>query len=107
MLNLQRKLDPEQVAILTVCTANKKHTVMNTFYRPGQHLSPSFFALYDGARAKKLFRGRGVPNTFIVDQQGLVRFRHRGFNKELGKIIEMEIARLLGAKKLSTGLSES
>jgi lipid II:glycine glycyltransferase (peptidoglycan interpeptide bridge formation enzyme) len=57
--------------------------------------------LLNGLKVQKAFQGRGVPNTFIIDQQGKVRYKHRGFSDGMKKFIEMEIQSLLdetGAK---------
>lgn len=65
--------------------------------------------LLNGLKVQKAFKGRGVPNTFIIDQQGKVRYKHRGFSDGMKKFIEMEIQSLLEADSIvsSDGISRS
>lgn len=53
--------------------------------------------LLNGLKVQKAFQGRGVPNTFIIDQQGMVRYKHRGFSDGMKKFIELELTSLLEA----------
>lgn len=55
----------------------------------------TFPILMNGHKVQKAFQGRGVPNTFIIDQHGKVRYKHRGFSEGMKKFIEMEIQSLL------------
>jgi len=65
--------------------------------------------LLNGLKVQKAFKGRGVPNTFIIDQQGKVRYKHRGFSDGMKKFIEMEIQSLLETDSIvsSDGISRS
>lgn len=46
---------------------------------------------------RSAFRYRGAtPDTFVIDPQGRIRFRHRGFVDEHEPILHMEIRTLLG-----------
>jgi peroxiredoxin len=51
--------------------------------------------LLNGYQIHKAFQGRGVPNTFIIDRQGRVRYKHLGFSDGMKKFIELEIQSLL------------
>lgn len=56
---------------------------------------PKFPVLLSGWKVYKAFGGRGVPNTFLIDKKGRVRFIHRAFNPGMEKTMEREIEALL------------
>ena len=46
---------------------------------------------------RSAFRYRGAtPDTFVVDPEGRIRFRHRGHKPDLDNVLHMEIRTLLG-----------
>lgn len=46
---------------------------------------------------RSAFRYRGAtPDTFVIDRDGRIRFRHRGFTDELEPVLHTEIRALLG-----------
>ena len=46
---------------------------------------------------RSAFRYRGAtPDTFVIDPEGRIRFRHRGFAKDLEPVLHTEIRTLLG-----------
>lgn len=60
-----------------------------------QGKEPAFTVLMKGWKVYKAFGGRGVPNTFIIDKKGRVRFIHRAFNSGMEKSMKREIEALL------------
>jgi peroxiredoxin len=48
----------------------------------------------DGS-VSRAYRVYGIPTTFIVDKEGILRARHTGFNPDLENVLEAEIAPLL------------
>ena len=46
---------------------------------------------------RSAFRYRGAtPDTFVIDPQGRIRYRHRGFTDDMQPLLHMEIRTLLG-----------
>ena len=95
MASLQDKFDSEKLAIVTISLTNNKRTSESYFNNALKGQKVSFPALLGNIAIQKSFKGNGTPNTFILDRQGQVRYKHRGFSKHLGKYIEMEIQSLL------------
>jgi peroxiredoxin len=57
------------------------------------------FHVFPGAwHVFKLYKGRGAPNTYLIDKKGQVRFIHRAFQPGNEKILKREIQALLAEK---------
>jgi hypothetical protein len=56
---------------------------------------PAFPILLKGKEVQRQFGGRGLPNTFIIDKSGQIRYKHRNFSDGLGRFFEMEIEELI------------
>lgn len=75
---LSRSLNPETTLLISVCTSGGEgdiHTYLSEVL-PGE--TPHFCTVY-GKGATDLYhhiRSRGFPSNFIVDKEGMVRFRH-------------------------------
>ncbi len=54
--------------------------------------------LIKGWKVFKEYKGRGTPNTFVIDRKGNVRFIHREFNPGMEKILKRESEMLLKEK---------
>lgn len=89
------KYDSTKVAIVSISTIGSKRQSEAYLTSALMGKKPGFPTLLSGARVQKAFQGRGVPNTFLIDRQGNVRYKHRGFSDGMKKIIEMEIQSLL------------
>jgi len=92
---LPQKYDSSQVAILAISVIGSKKSTESYLNSALMNRAAAYPVLMNGRRIQKTFKGRGVPNTFILDQQGNVRYRHRGFSDGMKKYIEMEINSLL------------
>ncbi len=92
---LTEKIDTSTVAIIAISTIGSKRSTESYLNSALMNKEAAFPVLMNGRRVQKLFKGRGVPNTFILDQQGNIRYRHRGFSEGMKKYIEMEINSLL------------
>jgi thiol-disulfide isomerase/thioredoxin len=58
-----------------------------------------FTVVYDpSARTARDWRVAGMPSSFLVDRNGVVRLVHKGFRSEDGERLDAEIQRLLGGK---------
>lgn len=93
------KYDSTKVAIVSISTIGSKKQSEAYLRSALMDKAPNFPTLLSGARVQKAFQGRGVPNTFIIDGQGKVRYKHRGFSDGMKKYIEMEIQSLLDETK--------
>ncbi len=49
----------------------------------------------DGKAAQSTWRVKGIPSTFVVDQDGVIRHHHQGYKSGEGQVIEAEIRALL------------
>jgi len=87
--------DSTKVAILSISTIGSKRQSESYLRAAMMGKQPGFLTLMNGHQVQKAFKGRGVPNTFIIDRQGIVRYKHRGFSDGMKKFIEMEIQSLL------------
>lgn len=59
-------------------------------------LTPSFPVVYDpSGQASRLYRVNGMPNTAIVDREGRLRFRHRGYHPGVEMTYLDEVRQLL------------
>jgi peroxiredoxin len=92
---LIQKIDTSKVAIVAISTIGSKKATENFLTSALMGNAASFPVLMNGAKIQRAFKGRGTPNTFIIDQQGKVRYRHRGFSEGMKKYIELEINSLL------------
>ena len=54
-----------------------------------------FHILVGGWKVYKEYRGRGLPSTYVIDREGMVRFYHSDFKPGLERTIEKEIQALL------------
>ena len=59
---------------------------------------PAFHVLLKGWKVYKQYKGKGTPNTYIIDKKGNVRFIHRAFNPGMEKLFVREIEALLKEK---------
>jgi len=94
---LAQKYNRDQLALLAISVIGSKKATEAYLKGALMNQEAAFPVLMNGKMVQKSFKGRGVPNTFILDQQGNVRYRHRGFSDGLKKYLELEINSLLGA----------
>ncbi|MCI0513868.1 hypothetical protein L0128_11700 [candidate division KSB1 bacterium] len=98
MVKLSQKYKREDLVILPISTIGNKRITANwsRVYLLGKE--SVFPILLKGREVQRQFNGRGLPNTFIIDKSGQIRFQHRNFSDGLGRLFEMEINELLQAK---------
>ncbi len=94
---LSKQYTREQLAILAISIIGSKKSTEAYLKSALMNQEVAYPVLMNGKTVQKSFKGRGVPNTFILDQKGKVRYRHRGFSDGMKKYLEMEIHSLLGA----------
>lgn len=76
MSQLQAELGPEGLVVIAV-NLDRVRAEADQFL---QHSPPGFEVVYDpgGVTAQK-FGLRGMPTSFLIDRNGVVRLRHEGF----------------------------
>jgi thiol-disulfide isomerase/thioredoxin len=58
--------------------------------------SPSLTVLFDPeGRMPEAFKVEGMPSSFLIDREGLVRFRHMGFTTQTRADLRREVSILL------------
>lgn len=92
---LTETYDSTKIAILAISTIGSKKMSQGYVLSALMGKQATFPILLNGNQIQKAFRGRGVPNTFIIDRQGRVRYKHLGFSDAMKKFIELEIQSLL------------
>ena len=95
MQRLQDRLSNDNFTVIYISTENSRSKTENFMKKYLNNKKPSFPVLLGGNKIKKQLKGKGSPNTFIIDSQGIVRYMHVGFEKGLEKYIETEVKILL------------
>ena len=68
---LQATLNPDKIAILLI--SNEQEQIVDAFE------NESNLPLYIGqGKMPIVFKGKGLPSTFIVDNNGIIRYKHAG-----------------------------
>lgn len=74
----------------------KKPKAAEDFVKQGMNnADPNFHVFPGGWDVFRLYKGKGTPNTYIIDKKGMVRFIHRAFQPGNEKILKREIQALL------------
>jgi len=94
--NLQQKYADKGFTVLSICIESSE-TVVATYLK--KH-PVTFSVLVDkeGAAAEA-FRFSGLPASFLIGKDGLIRYKHSGYDKGSFTLIEQEIADLLKIRK--------
>ena len=92
---LVEKYNKKDLTILAISLLNDKRATKNYIKNIFGNKSAPFTVLYGRSKVQKDFGGEGIPNTFIIDKQGQIRYKHNGFTPGLGKTFELEINSLL------------
>jgi len=91
-----RRKEPPWVEVIAVCTdaSGDKLEALVARRRYRFPVAPDA----DWA-VRSAFRYRGAtPDTFVIDPQGRIRFRHRGYTDETAPLLHMEIRAILGLR---------
>ena len=95
MVKLKEKAEYSDVAFVAISLLGSKDMAESFIKSTLRNTEAPFPVLYKGRKTQRAFGGRGTPNTFIMDRQGQLRFKHIGFTKGLGKTFELELKFLL------------
>ena len=89
---LQRRYAAKGFTVLSICIEPSDSIVVNYLKR-----QPIIFPVLvdkEGSVAES-FRFSGLPASFIIGKDGLIRYKHAGYDKESFTLIEQEIIKLL------------
>jgi peroxiredoxin len=90
--NLQRKYADKGFTVLSICIESSESVVAN--YLKKHPVTFPVLVDKEGAVAEA-FRFSGLPASFIIGKDGLIRYKHSGYDKESFTLIEGEIIELL------------
>jgi thiol-disulfide isomerase/thioredoxin len=88
--------DQEKVRFVAVNQGENKKTI-NKFLK-NKNLTELTVALDKTSSVGDSFMVKGIPQTVVIDQDGIVRFVHVGFGPDSGSQLKNEIAELLSEK---------
>lgn len=83
---------PEDVALLSINQKEDRERVAS-FVR--NHGMPAHVLLDTEGEVSDVYRVYGLPTLFIIDKQGVLRFKHIGFRPDLESQLEKAIAPML------------
>lgn len=89
---LQRKYSAKGFTVLSICIESSNSIVANYLKK-----HPVLFPVLvdkEGSVAES-FRFSGLPISFIIGKDGLIRYKHSGYDKESFTLIEQQIIELL------------
>ena len=89
---LHKKYSSRGFTVLSICI-ERSESVVNKYLRKRQ---VSFPVLVDkSGEVADTYRFSGLPASFLIGKDGIIRHKHMGYGKELLKIYEREITDLL------------
>ena len=88
--------DQEKVRFVAVNQGENKKTI-NKFLK-NKNLTELTVALDKTSSVGDSFMVKGIPQTVVIDQDGIVRFVHVGFGPDSGSQLKNEITELLSEK---------
>ena len=90
--DLHKKYSSRGFTVLSICI-ERSDSVVSKYLQKRQ---VSFPVLVDkNGEIADTYRFSGLPASFLIGKDGIIRYRHMGFGKELLKIYEQEITDLL------------
>lgn len=93
---LQQKYADKGFTVLSICIEPSETVVANYMKK-----HPVTFPVLVDKRGNvaEAFRFSGLPASFLIGKDGLVRYKHSGYDKESFTLIEREITDLLNIRK--------
>jgi thiol-disulfide isomerase/thioredoxin len=88
--------DQEKVKLVAVNQGENKKTI-NKFLK-NKNLTELTVAIDKSSSVGNSFMVKGIPQTVVIDQDGIVRFVHVGFGPDSGSQLKNEITELLSEK---------
>ena len=96
--NFQKEFAEKGLQVLSIGFVSNKKIIQKTIAAGLRGEEALFKVLPDGWRVYKAFKGRGVPNTFLIDRKGNIRYFHHAFKWRMVPTFRMEIEALLAEK---------
>ena len=93
--NLYKKFAEKGLQVLSIGFVSNKKIVQKTISDGLRGEEALFTVLPDGWDVYKAFKGRGVPNTFLIDKTGKIRYFHHAFKWRMVPTFRLEIEALL------------
>ncbi len=93
--NLYKEFEEKGLQVLSIGFVSNKKLVQKTIKDGLRGEEALFTVLPDGWRVYKAFKGRGVPNTFLIDKKGNIRYFHHAFKWRMVPTFRLEIEALL------------
>lgn len=88
--------DQEKVKFVAVNQGENKRTINN--FLKNKNLTELTVAIDKTSSVGNSFMVKGIPQTVVIDQEGIVRFVHVGFGPDSGSQLKNEITELLSEK---------
>ena len=92
---MKDKIENDSFAIVAISLLNTLESADSYMKTTFKGKDAPFPVLYKGGKVQQEFKGRGTPNTFILDSSGYVRFKHLGYSIGLVETFELEVKHLL------------
>jgi peroxiredoxin len=93
---LQQKYAEKGFTVLGICIESSNPTVVN--YLKKHPVTFPILIDKEGAAAEA-FRFSGLPTSFVIGKDGIIRHKHAGYDKGSFTLIEQEITELLNDRK--------
>ncbi|MCA9741421.1 MAG: TlpA family protein disulfide reductase [Deferribacteres bacterium] len=94
LVKLQKKLQNKNFTVLAVNVDVELEKMQNFVAK--QEAAPTFPIIFDAQGAlPRLYDVDGMPTTVLIDQDGVIRYRHTGFTEKEKKQIVDEVITLL------------
>jgi len=90
---LMAKFPRDQFEVVAIDDSNQKKKILKVV----EKTEVSFPVLLDDKSVgRDLYKIRGTPTTYIINQKGLVVFKHLGYVPQMDEMLEKEVRSLLG-----------
>jgi thiol-disulfide isomerase/thioredoxin len=100
---LYQELGPEGLEVLAVNVDERREDALDFLRNRPHHMR---VVLDPQGRVPEAFGVTAMPSSFLIDRNGIVRYRHTGFNRTTLETYRREIATLLGEEPRETGKAE-
>jgi peroxiredoxin len=90
---LRAKFSRDQFDVLAIDDSNRKEKTLKMV----EDTEVTFPVLLDSESVgRKLYKIRGTPTTYVINQDGVIVFRHLGYTPQMDEMMEIEIRSLVG-----------
>ena len=93
--NLYKEFEGKGLQVLSISFVSNKNIINKTISDGLRGEEALFTVIPDGWDVYRSFKGRGVPNTFLIDKTGKIRYFHHAFKWRMVPTFRLEIEALL------------